>query len=477
MKLYDIIKNVEFLGEVPNVDVLDIVIDSRKVKQGSLFVCLKGRNFDAHSIASEMIEKGACAVVVERDVGVENQIIVKDTRKANAMLCQAFFENPQTKLKIIGVTGTNGKTSVTNIIKQALENLGYKCGLIGTICCEIAGTVVPAKFTTPEPWDLAALMDRMVRAGCEYMIMEASSQGLEQGRLLGINFDVAVFTNLTQDHIDYHKTFENYFNSKKLLFKSAKHAVINIDDDYGKALDSEIDYDKTTISAILNGADYTAKNIEYSISGAKFVINGKNFIARVAVKMPGVYSVQNALSSAACLFALGIDKQKACEAVSNTRGVKGRSEVLYSDKDKTVICDFAHTGDALLNLLSSIKPFVKGRLITLFGCAGDRDAEKRPDMAKAVCSYSDIVVLTSDNPRTEDPMNTINQIRQLIESYKIKFTAHPDRRNAVIWALDNIEKDDVLVLCGKGHEDYQVLDGCTIYFNEREIVESYFENR
>ncbi len=476
MKLYDIIKRIEFDGEVADCEVCDIVIDSRKVKKGSLFVCLKGKKFDSHTIAKQVLENGACAVVCDRDLSLDRQIIVKDTRVANAALCQAFFGNPNEKLKIIGVTGTNGKTTVTNIIKQALENLGNKCGLVGTICCEVAGTVIPAKFTTPEPWDLAALMDRMVKAGCEYMIMEASSQGLEQGRLFGIDFDVAVFTNLTRDHLDYHGTFENYYGAKKLLFNFAKHAVINIDDDYGKALESEIKISKTTVSASLNDSDYTAKSIEYSISGVKFILNGTGFVERISVNMPGVYSVQNAMLAACSLFALGINKQAACEAVSNTRGVKGRCEVLYSKDDKTVICDFAHTGDALENLLSSIKPFVKGRMITLFGCAGDRDAAKRPDMARAVCRYSDIVVLTSDNPRTEDPMVTIDQIKQLIESHDVKFTAHPDRRNAVIWALDNIKKDDVLMLCGKGHEDYQVLDGCTIYFDEREIVEEYFAN-
>ena len=471
MRLADVLGDIRHEGAIDSdLEITSIVSDSRKVQAGCLFVCIAGRKFDSHDVALDMQAQGALAVVTQRRLGLPNEITVHDTRHANAVLCQNFFDNPQKKLKLIGVTGTNGKTTTASIVKQALTGLGFRVGLISTICCEIADLVIPAKFTTPEPWDLCALFHRMVGAGCTHAVMEASSQALAQGRLIGLQFECSVFTNLTQDHLDYHGTMEDYYQAKKLLFLQSRTSVLNLDDPYGQRLCGELAGGMITLSAHSDAAHYTAKCIEYSISGVRFALNGHAFIDRVFFPMPGGYSVHNALGALCALFAIGIDRHDACVAVSSTRGVKGRCEVLHRG-EITVISDFAHTGDGLEQLLKSLRPFVTGRLVTLFGCAGDRDPSKRPAMAQAVCRYSDHVVLSSDNPRTEDAVSIIEEVGSCISETGVPFTAIPDRFHAIRWAVENSRADDVLVLCGKGHEDYQVLDGYTVYLDERRIIE------
>ncbi len=471
-----LLKGIEYEGTVDgNREVKDVRSDSRKVSRGSVFVCIKGRRFDGHDAAQGALDAGASLVVTQRPLGLPNEITVKDARLAYARMCQNYFGNPQEKLTLVAVTGTNGKTTVTSIVKQALCAMGIKTGLIGTIRCEIGDVEIPAKFTTPEAWDCAALLARMVSAGCTHAVMEASSQALDQGRLLGLRFACAVFTNLTVDHLDYHGDMESYYRAKRLLFEQADTAVVNIDDDYGRRLAVELNA-PITFSAADDGASYTAKSIDCAIGGVRFEVNGTGFLSRVSFPMPGLYSVHNALAAVCALFAVGVDKYKACAAVSGTKGVRGRCEVLHTG-EATVICDFAHTGDGLRQLLSSLRPFVKGRLVALFGCAGDRDATKRPAMAKAVCDYADFIVLTSDNPRTEDPLHIISELQPMIKAGGVPFTAEPDRFYAILWALENLQKDDVLVLCGKGHEDYQVIDGCTIYLDEHRIVQDFFEGK
>ncbi|MEA4912343.1 MAG: UDP-N-acetylmuramoyl-L-alanyl-D-glutamate--2,6-diaminopimelate ligase [Oscillospiraceae bacterium] len=475
MRLQALLQGIEYQGTVDaSIEISDVRSDSRKVGRGSAFVCIRGRKYDGHDAAQAALDAGAVLVVTQHALGLPNEIVVSDTRWAYARLCQNFFGNPQEKLHLVAATGTNGKTTVTSILKQALCALGYKTGLIGTIRCEIGDVVIPAKFTTPEAWDCAALLARMVQAGCEYAVMEASSQALDQGRLLGLRFECAVFTNLTGDHLDYHGDMEHYYQAKKLLFAQADSAVINTDDAYGRRLYDELAIKKISISTRDNGADYTAKSVECAIDGVRFALNGDGFLARVRFPMPGLYSVYNAMSAACALFALGFDRQKACGAVSAAKGVRGRCEVLHTG-DATVICDFAHTGDGLRQLLTSLRPFVKGRFVVLFGCAGDRDATKRPAMARAVCDNADFIILTSDNPRTEDPLEIIRSIQPIIQASGIPYTAEPDRFYAIRWALEHLQKDDVLVLCGKGHEDYQVIDGCTIYLDEHRIVRDYYD--
>ena len=470
MKLQNLLIGIEYTGSADmDADVTMVVTDSRRFTEGCVFVCIEGRKFDAHTFAEKALEMGAAAVVTQRRLGLKNEITVGDTRTANALLCQNYFGNPHKKLKLIAVTGTNGKTTVSTIIKQALISLGHKTGLIGTIQCEIGDMQIPAKFTTPEPWGMCSLFSRMLSAGCTHVVMEASSQALDQGRLAGLNFLCSVFTNLTQDHLDYHGTMESYYIAKRSLFEHTGTAVINTDDEYGKRLAAEIAIPVISVSAHYDAADYTAKSIDYTISGVRFEINGHSFLDRIKFPMPGLYSVDNAICAAAALFAVGIDRHEACRAVSNAHGVRGRCEVLHSG-GFTIICDYAHTGDGLHQLLSSIKPFVKNRLVVLFGCGGDRDPTKRPIMAAAVCRYADFIVLSSDNPRTEDPLSIINEVSGFIKDSGVQYTAQPDRTYAIKWAIENLKEDDVLVLCGKGHEDYQILDGCTVYLDEHRIV-------
>ncbi len=476
MKLSQLLCGIEYKGSPADREITAVVSDSRKVEDGCLFVCIKGASFDGHSAARIAMENGAAAVIAERPTGCSGELLVEDTRKAYARLCQNFFGNPQESLTIVAVTGTNGKTTVSTVIKQALENLGYTCGLIGTVRSEIGNVAVPAKFTTPEPWDLYSLMSRMVSAGCTHLVMEASSQALHQQRLACLTVDCAVFTNLSQDHLDYHGSMENYFAAKRILFNQAKTAAVNLDDPRGEQLAGELSIPTITFSASSDRADYTAKSIEFSASGVKFAVNGTGFIQRLRFPMPGEFSVSNAMAALAALFCLGVDRTEACSALERVSGVRGRCEVLYKG-EVTVICDFAHTADALAQLLRSMRPFAPKRLVTLFGCAGDRDPLKRPAMVEAVSSYSDFIILTSDNPRTENPVAIIDSLLPLLEDQKVPFMAIPDRHEAIRWALDNLQPGDVLLLCGKGHEDYQVIDGCTIYLDEHRIVADYFKKR
>ena len=474
MKLTRLMVNAGFTAPAFEADITDVVMDSRRVRKGSLFVAVKGARADGHDMALDACANGAAAVVAEHTTGLEKEIIVGDARKANALLASAFFENPGKKLKLIGVTGTNGKTTVSSVVKQALEALGHPSGLIGSAQCEIRDKVIPARFTTPEPRELNALLDMMVKSGCEYAVMETSSQALAQMRLFGQRFAVGVFTNLSRDHLDYHMTMEKYFKAKSELFSMTDVAVVNSDDEYGKRLIDNLDIPVVCFSDTSNYADITAKNVEFSTHGVRFAVNGDGFIGRVKFPFPGQYSVQNALAAISVLFALGVPGKDAADAVSLVKGVRGRSELVYRDDDITVLTDFAHTTEGLRMFISGIKPAVKGRLMVLFGCAGDRDAGKRGDMVRVVCELSDLAILTADNPRTEDPEGTIASLVPIFEEENTEYHTDPDRESAIRWALGQAREGDVLLLCGKGHEDYQVMDGYTVYLDERDIVEEFF---
>ena len=472
MKLKELLKAINILSDIKDCEVTNIVIDSRKVTKGSLFVAIKGDNFDGHSVAGNALEDGAVAIVTERKLGYTNEIVVEDTRKANALLCSAFFNFPSSKLKLVGVTGTNGKSTIASLLKQSLQYLGHNSGLIGTIQNEIVETEIPSKFTTPEPWDLNVLLDGMVRASCEYVVMEASSQALVQDRLYGLNFEASAFTNLTRDHLDYHKTMEEYFLAKRKLFLNSEKVITNFDDEYGLRLAEEFKDKLISYSGSNDMADYTAKSIEYTANSVRFAISGYNFIGRVKFCIPGYYSVQNALAAFCVLTALGIPKSDAAEAISSVQIIKGRCETLYQG-NYTVISDFAHTADGLYQLASSMKPYIDGKLIMLFGCAGDRDAGKRVDMVETVGNMADVIVLTSDNPRTENPKKIIDSLVDTLDKGRKTYYTEPDREKAIKLALSQCDKGDVLLLCGKGHEEYQVMNGYTLYLNEREIVRAY----
>lgn len=480
MLFSQLIKNLEFEGTFEDFEVSSVTGDSRnEIEENSVFVCIKGFQLDGHIFASDVMKKGAGAVIVERDMGLKNQIIVKNSREAYAILCSNFYENPSRELKVIGVTGTNGKTTVTNVIADILRANGHKVGLIGTIENVIDTLHIPAKHTTPDPLELNALFRRMVQAGCEYAVMEVSSHALDQHRLDGCEFEVGVFTNLTQDHLDYHGNMENYFEAKSKLFSKCKKAVVNLDDSYGVTLSKKLlekgEVPTFTFSTELDVANYTAKSIKLNADGVKFAFVGKDIIERISFCMPGVFSVSNAMAALCAVINCGLTPSEASFGISKCEGVRGRTEVLFADNDYTIICDYAHTPDGLEKILAAIKGFARGRVVTLFGCAGNRDATKRPKMAQTVAQNSDFVIITSDNPRSENAEKIIDDALKGLKTATTPYIAIPDRYTAIEWAINHMQKDDVLLLAGKGHEDYQVLAFGTIGFDEHEIVKKLIE--
>ena len=326
MNIHRLLQNVKYTGNPGDFDTDFVTDDSRKVRAGCVFVRSKGGSFDGHTFAEKAVEIGAKLIVAERDTGVENQILVENSRQAYALMCGNLFDNPAKKLKMIGITGTNGKTTSAFLIKDLLQQMGKQVGLMGTVQNMIGSQIIPAKFTTPQPYELNALLSQMYKSGCEYAVMETSSQALAQNRLYGIKFDVGVFTNLTQDHLDYHKTMENYFDAKCLLFQNSEKIVVNYDDPYGKKVAERFkDKEVITFSDRDNTADYTARNIEYSSKNVKFLMVAKGSINRVDFPMPGEYSVHNAMGAALALIALGFDETDVCTALNHVQGVKGNT--------------------------------------------------------------------------------------------------------------------------------------------------------
>ncbi len=475
MKLSQVLKDVKVKNEYNDVEVKDITADSRQVEEGYLFVCIKGASFDGHSVAEDMLKKGAAAVVCDHDLGLSNQVIVDDTRKAYSPICASFFGNPADSLKLIGLTGTNGKTTTTFLIKQILENVGKKCGLIGTVQNMVGSEIYPAHYTTPDPHELQSLFRKMVDANCEYCIMEVSSQALAQGRVEGIRFHIGAFTNLTQDHLDYHKTWENYFESKKLLFKACDIAVTNVDDEYGLKIVDGCNCKTVTYGVDNMKADYTARNVRFSSQGVKYDLIGEK-IGRVNCPIPGRFSVYNSLCATSVALILGVDFTDVLEAISNSNGVKGRIEVVPTPNQAyTVIIDYAHSPDGLENIISSLKEIANGRVVTVFGCGGDRDKTKRPKMGKIASDLSDFCVVTSDNPRSEEPGAIIKDILEGMKDSKTPYEVVENRKEAIAWAMKHAKKNDIILLAGKGHETYQILPTGTIHFDEREVVAEVLE--
>ncbi|MGN0621274.1 MAG: UDP-N-acetylmuramoyl-L-alanyl-D-glutamate--2,6-diaminopimelate ligase [Porcipelethomonas sp.] len=470
MKLYRLLEGLAET-KLPDIEISMITDNTKKVQKDCVFVCVKGGSFDGHSAAEEMLEKGAAAVVCERDLGLgDRQIIVSDSRKCYGQLCAAWFDHPERKIDIIGITGTNGKTTTTTVIKNILMKNGIKTGLIGTIRNEIGDEAVHTDNTTPMAFDYMQLLDRMVRSGCRYAVMEVSSFGLVQKRIGPTHFKIGVFTNLTQDHLDYHKTMEEYYQAKKIMFDSCDYAIVNTDDEYGKRLFGEISCEKSSYS-ITGEADYYADAVKIKSSGTSFWYCSKGKSQIVNMKMTGMFNVSNVTAAIAVCTKIGIPTEKVIESVSDYSGVKGRCEVIPTGRDFMVICDYAHTPDAIENILKNVKEYTEGRLICLFGCGGNRDAKKRPLMAKAAAEYADRLVITSDNPRDEIPEAIIDDILTGLKDTQIPFDVVVDRTEAIYHSLKIAQKGDIIVLAGKGHEDYQVLPGNEhIHFDEREIV-------
>ena len=444
MKLKELLNTAK--NEFENIEIGRVTNDSRNVNKGDAFVCIKGATFDGHSAAKEAEKAGAAVIIAERDTGAKNQIIVSDTREALALMSANYFGNPARDLQIIGVTGTNGKTSVTYMLKQVLEFCGHKVGLIGTIHNLIGDRVIPTINTTPGAYELNYLFAQMRDEGCEYVVMEISSHALDQKRVFGIEFDAAIFTNLTQDHLDYHITMDNYFDAKAKLFGMTKTAVINFDDDYGQKLCEQVDAKKVTYSLISDNSTYSAKDIIYQPDGVTYRFVGFNTIQKIKVAIGGKFTVYNSMAAICVLLELGFNLSDIAEAMEKMSGIKGRAEVVPTGKDFTVIIDYAHTPDGLVNILRSFKYFKESRLVVLFGCGGDRDKTKRAIMGKVATQYADYVIVTSDNPRSEEPISIIDDILEGITGSKTPYKVIENRQEAIKFAIKNARSRDIIVL-------------------------------
>jgi len=470
---------IKILPEVVSVDgSLDVAInsvvdDSRSVKEGALFVAVSGDNFDGHNFIPEVIRSGAKVVIGEKSVDLtkdKTYIRVKNSRKALAISSAWFYGFPGDKLKLVGVTGTSGKTTTTYLIRAMLKEVGATSGVIGTIANIINNSKLPTSFTTPGPLELNELFSQMLKQNIDYAVMEVSSHSLKLYRVEGLKFEVGVFTNLTQDHLDFHKTFEDYFYSKRKLFQQSRQAVINIDDKSGKRLLGIINIPALTYG-IKNPADLMAQNIQQTSEGVLYNLVYKNIKFPVFYGTPGLFSVYNSLAALAAGISLGFPVDNLINALKKVRGVPGRFELIKNNRDISVIVDYAHKPDGLKNVLLTIREFCKGKIITVFGCGGDRDRGKRPIMGKISSELSDFTIITSDNPRSEDPEAIIQEIESgVVGKNYIKIT---DRKKAIQTALMMAKKGDAVLIAGKGHETYQIIGDKKIHFDDKEVVKEY----
>lgn len=478
MKLRELMEGLRVVGnrQALDTEVSGIAYDSRAVKPGDVFVCIKGYQTDGHKYAADAAAKGAAAIVACDTLNMSGVPVLytPDTRLALAQMAKTFFGDPLKNIKLIGITGTNGKTTVTYLIKAILEAAGKKVGLIGTNQNMIGETVLPTERTTPESFELYQIFRQMADAGAEYVVMEVSSHALELHRVGGCEFAVAAFTNLTQDHLDFHGTMENYFAAKRKLFDLCENAVVNIDDAYGARIAQECRCNLLTYAAGKT-ASLQASNIEVTAKGVTYGLEyeGQMYGARVGI--PGKFSVYNSLAALGCALALGFDIELCLDALGKAHGVKGRAEVVPTNTDYTVLIDYAHTPDGLENIISTVNAFKTARVITVFGCGGDRDRTKRPLMGAAAGRLSDFLVVTSDNPRTEDPEKIIDDIMPGVLESACPYVRIENRREAIAYALSHAQPDDVIILAGKGHETYQILKDGTIHFDEREVVAGLLE--
>ena len=454
------------------VDIPGICYDTRVIRSGELFVAIKGYETDGHEYIEEAVSKGAACVICEKSPNISvPHIIVKDSRKALAAMSAVWFGYPASRLKLVGVTGTNGKTSVTNLIKHIIEKCSSKkVGLIGTNGNFIGERELPTEHTTPESYEMQKLLDKMVLEGCEYVIMEVSSHALYLSRVHGIKYEIGVFTNLTPEHLDFHGTMEEYAKAKAMLFPNCRKTIVNIDDEYAGFMARHSASPFTTYAVKRGSADFVGSEIKLQADRVGFTIIADGSTCRVELPIPGMFSVYNALASIATAVLLGFDIDNIAPTLQTYEGVKGRAEVVSTGYDHTVLIDYAHTPDALKNIITAVRGFAKARVITLFGCGGDRDKTKRPIMGQIAAELSDHVVVTSDNPRTEEPGEIINDIIAGIDKSCKSYIVIENRREAIYWALDDLKPGDVLILAGKGHETYQILGTEKVHFDDREIV-------
>ena len=479
-KLISGIKPINIIGDV-NKEIVGVNIDSRKIEANHLFIAVKGTQVDGHRYIETAIEKGAVAVLCE-DLPEEKAahvtyIQVQDTTQAAGVVATVFYGEPSKKVQLVGVTGTNGKTTIATLLYNLFRKLGYKCGLLSTVCNYIEDEAVPADHTTPDPIALNYLLSRMVEAGCEYVFMECSSHAIAQKRIAGLHFAGGIFTNLTRDHLDYHKTFENYRDAKKAFFDSlpkTSFAITNADDKNGMYM---VQNTKATVKTYSTRslADFKARIIECHFEGMYLEIDGRE----VGVRFIGKFNVSNLLAVYGASVMLKQQPEDVLLALSTLHSVSGRLEPIYSPEGFTCIVDYAHTPDALENVLLAIHDVLngKGKVITVCGAGGNRDKGKRPLMAQEAIKQSDKVILTSDNPRFEDPQDILNDMKEGLNNAQLKKTLTiVDRKEAIRTACSLAQKGDVVLVAGKGHEDYQEINGVKNHFNDKEVLYEIFQN-
>ena len=481
MKLNELLKNVEILNILGDteVEITGVNIDSRKIREGHLFIAIPGTQTDGHKFIPKAIELGAAAILCENIP--DNQepdvtyIAVKSTEDSVGKVATQFYGDPSSKLKLIGVTGTNGKTTIATLLYNMFRKFGHKCGLLSTVCNYIEGEAIPADHTTPDPIELNHLLAQMVEAGCEYAFMECSSHAIAQKRIGGLRFAGGIFTNLTRDHLDYHGTFENYRDAKKAFFDGLDKdafAITNADDKNGAVMVQNCKAQIKTYST-RTMADFKAKIIECHFEGMYLDINGKE----VGVQFIGKFNVSNLLAVYGAAVMLGKKPEDILIVLSTLKSVNGRLEPIHSPEGYTAVVDYAHTPDALENVLSAIHEVLdgKGKVITVCGAGGNRDKGKRPLMAQEAVKQSDKVIITSDNPRFEEPQDIINDMLAGLDNKQMKkVISIVDRREAIRTACMMAEKGDVILIAGKGHEDYQEIKGVKHHFDDKEVVREIF---
>ena len=484
MKLKEILKGLDVLSTTGdlNIDIDNIAYDSRKVGKNTLFICIKGFNSDGHKYIESAIEKGAKAFLVEDDINIEGYtfIKVKDTRKSMANVSNNFYNKPSKELGVIGVTGTNGKTSITTFLSEILSLNDKKVGLVGTIKIFDGDKEVESSSTTPESIDLQKYFKNMLNNGCDYCAMEVSSHSLVLNRVDETDFKLGIFTNLTPDHLDFHKDLEDYRNAKeKLFYKTSIANIINIDDEGGAKIYENIKSLNTPCYTygIDNKADFMAKNIRISASGVYYTLVTPTYEEEMFIPVPGKFTVYNTLAVIAACYMLNIPKEIVKEGLAKTKGVAGRFETITNDKGISVIVDYAHTPDALENILNTAKGFAKSNIITVFGCGGDRDTTKRPLMGEIAQRLSDMCIVTSDNPRTENPELIIEDILKGLDKNKENYKVVIDRREAIKEAIETAKQEDIVIIAGKGHENYQIIGKVKHHFDDKEIAQEFLNNR
>lgn len=484
MKIKELLKNIryEVLQGTDEFEVQGLSWDSRKVKQDSLFICVKGKNVDRHDFAKRAVDEGAGALVIERDVemvpGNITVVKVDDTKAAMAQIASIYYGMPSRDFNLIGITGTNGKTSVTYFVAKILETTGRKAGIIGTIENRIGNEILKVEKinpTTPDSIELQASFKEMLEAGVTDVAMEVTSIALEQHRVDCCDFDIGVFTNLTRDHLDEHGTMENYRNAKAKLFTLCRKGILNADDRASRYIMNNATCEIFTYG-IKGRADFKAKNIVYFLDGVAFTLDFKGTERKVRLSVPGKFSVYNALAAIGACYCSGLSLDEIVDGLNRVEGVKGRFQPVPNSKGCLVVVDYAHTPDGLENILQSVKELAQNRVITVFGCGGDRDRTKRPMMGEIAGNLSDYCILTSDNPRTEEPLRIIEDIEAGIKGTGCRYEKIENRKEAIYAALQEAQKGDIVVVAGKGHENYQIFAQKTIHFDDVEVVREFFQS-